>query len=84
MGRDGFPGALRRGAFGDGERVAETGWIRIQPEADLAATLFDERRSLIDEEAQPLTCFFRAEPAEKRGTLPPAMVMRSPVRGLTP
>ena len=58
--------------------------IRIQAEADLAAAFADERRSPIDEEAQPLTCFLRADPAEKRGTLPPAMVMRSPVRGLTP
>ena len=67
-----------------GDQVTEPGRIRIQAEADLAATLFYKRRSPINEEAQPLTCFFSAEPAEKRGTLPPAMVMRSPVRGLTP
>ena len=34
--------------------------------------------------AQPLTLVFSAEPAEKRGTLPPGIVIRSPVRGLTP
>jgi hypothetical protein len=33
---------------------------------------------------EPFTFFFRPEPAEKRGTLPPGMKMRSPVRGLTP
>lgn len=60
------------------------GRIRIQAEADLTAALDYERRSPIDEEAQPLTFFLRADPAEKRGTLPPAMVMRSPVRGFTP
>src|SRR5262249_34213155 len=32
----------------------------------------------------PFTFFFRPEPAEKRGTLPPGMKMRSPVRGLPP
>ena len=31
-----------------------------------------------------MTFFFRPEPAEKRGTLPPGMKIRSPVRGLTP
>ncbi len=34
--------------------------------------------------AQPLTLAFSADPAEKRGTLPPGIVIRSPVRGLTP
>jgi hypothetical protein len=48
--------------------------------------LFDERRQPICERslAQPLTLVFSAEPAEKRGTLPPGIVIRSPVRGLTP
>ena len=58
--------------------------VGVKSKADLAAALFDGRRSPIDEEAQPLTDFFSAEPAEKRGTLPPAMVIRSPVRGFTP
>src|SRR6185437_408023 len=34
--------------------------------------------------AQPLTLVLRAEPALKRGTLPPGIVIRSPVRGFTP
>lgn len=85
VGRDSGTCGFRRRSFCPvGDRITESGRIRIQAEADLAATLFYERRSLINEEAQPLTCFFRADPAEKRGTLPPAMVMRSPVRGLTP
>src|SRR6202012_1582674 len=37
-----------------------------------------------NESAQPLTLVFRAEPALKRGTLPPGIVIRSPVRGFTP
>jgi hypothetical protein len=67
-----------------GYTIEEFGRIGIEAEADLTAALNDERRSPIDKETQPLTFFFRAEPAEKRGTLPPAMVMRSPVRGFTP
>lgn len=67
-----LPGELRR--------------IGVEAEADLAAALFDERRKPIREGnlAQPLTLDFSAEPAEKRGTLPPGIVIRSPVRGLTP
>jgi hypothetical protein len=85
MGRDGRSCGFGRGPLVPiGDRVTEPGRIGIQAEADLAAALFDERRSPINEDAQPLTCFFRADPAEKRGTLPPAMVIRSPVRGLTP
>ena len=66
------PGELRR--------------IRVEAEADLAAALFDERREPVREglRAQPLTLAFSAEPAEKRGTLPPGIVIRSPVRGFTP
>ena len=66
------PGELRR--------------IRVEAEADLAAALLDERRQPIRKWllAQPLTLDFSAEPAEKRGTLPPGIVIRSPVRGLTP
>ena len=56
----------------------------VAAEADLTAALLDERRSPIDEVTQPLTAFFRAEPAENRGTLLAAMVIRSPVRGFTP
>ena len=85
MHRDGGSRRFGRRSFGPvGDRVTESGWIGIQAKADLAAALFYERRSLINEEAQPLTCFFRADPAEKRGTLPPWMVIRSPVRGFTP
>ena len=85
MSGDGRTGGFGRGSICPvGDRVTEPSRIGIQTEADLAAALFNERRSLINEEAQPLTCFFRADPAEKRGTLPPWMVIRSPVRGLTP
>ena len=60
--------------------------VRVEPEADLAAALLDERREPIRKwlPAQPLTLDFRAEPALNRGTLPPGIVMRSPVRGFTP
>ncbi len=58
----------------------------IEPEADLAAALGDERREPVGERCgqPPLTFDFRPAPAENFGTLPPAIVMRSPVRGLTP
>ena len=60
--------------------------VGVEAEADLAAALFDERRKPIRKRrgAQPLTLAFSAEPAEKRGTFPPGIVIRSPVRGLTP
>jgi hypothetical protein len=79
-----------------GSRGAASGYVRPNPrklrrigveaETDLAAALFDERRKPVREgfRAQPLTLVFSAEPAEKRGTLPPGIVIRSPVRGLTP
>ncbi len=72
----------REGLAGPGQ----LGRVGIEAEADLAAALFDERRKPIRESRrnQPLTLVFRAEPAEKRGTLPPGIVIRSPVRGLTP
>ena len=67
---------------------AELRRVGVEAEADLAAALLDERRQPIRERrsgsAQPLTLDFSAEPAEKRGTLPPGIVIRSPVRGLTP
>src|ERR1700742_2859129 len=60
----------------------------------MAAALLNEGRQPIRELDQyrlrpsrpqpPLTLLFSAEPAEKRGTLPPGIVIRSPVRGLTP
>ena len=66
----------------------QLGRVGVEAEADLTAALFDERREPIREMAQlvaqPLTLVFSAEPAEKRGTLPPGMVILSPVRGLTP
>ena len=77
----------RRGSRRPGAVPGELGRVGVEPEADLAAALFDERRQPIREGsalAQPLTLAFRAEPAEKRGTLPPGIVIRSPVRGLTP
>ena len=77
------------GGRGSAERPSRPGELRrvgVETEADLAAALFDERRKPICERglAQPLTLVFSAEPAEKRGTLPPGIVIRSPVRGLTP
>src|ERR1700742_3127633 len=60
----------------------------------MAAALLNEGRQPIRELDQyrlrpsrpqpPLTLLFSAEPAEKRGTLPPGIVILSPVRGLTP
>jgi len=63
--------------------------VGVEAEANLAVALFDERRQPIRKRLQgatqpPLTLVFSAEPAEKRGTLPPGIVIRSPVRGLTP
>ncbi len=47
--------------------------VRVEAKADLAAALLDERREPIRKKArtQPLTLALSAEPAEKRGTLPP-------------
>jgi len=84
--RDGAGRTLgRRGSVGRGVG-GELGGVGVEPEADLAAALLDERRQPIckGDRAQPLTLVFNAEPAEKRGTLPPGIVIRSPVRGLTP
>ena len=60
--------------------------IGVEAKANLTAALFDELRQPVGElgQVQPLTLVFRAEPAEKRGTLPPGIVIRSPVRGFTP
>lgn len=67
---------------------SQLGRVGVEAETDLTATLFNERREPIGKARQrvqpPLTLVFRAEPAEKRGTLPPGMVILSPVRGLTP
>ena len=65
----------------------EFGRVGVEAETDLAATLRDERREPIREccgNQPPLTLVLSAEPAEKRGTLPPGIVIRSPVRGFTP
>jgi len=85
---------VRRNRIGDplservvtGLEIGELRRIGVEAEADLAAALLDERRKPIREgtRTQPLTLVFSAEPAEKRGTLPPGIVIRSPVRGLTP
>ena len=81
---------MGRGLDRIGGRAAtglERAGIGIESEADLAPALGDERRQPVREglcAQPPLTCFFRPEPAEKRGTLPPGMKIRSPVRGLTP
>src|SRR4051794_14858594 len=60
--------------------------VRIEPQAHLAPALLDERPEPVSERRDypPLTFFFSPEPAEKRGTLPPGMKIRSPVRGFTP
>lgn len=86
MGGDGRRRLLggRTGVVAGRRFPAQIGGVRVEPETDLAAALFNERRSSIDETTQPLTAFFSADPAEKRGTLPPAMVILSPVRGFTP
>ncbi len=66
---------------------ADRGGVGVEAEADLAAALGNERRKPISESCgnqPPLTLVFRADPAENRGTLPPGIVIRSPVRGLTP
>jgi len=85
---DGRCRLLGRGALGIGRRPdrGQLGRVGVEAEADLAAALFDERRQPIRKGLgnQPLTLVFRADPAEKRGTLPPGIVIRSPVRGLTP
>ena len=80
--------AGRPGSAGVGPVPGQLRRVGVEAEADLAAALLDERREPIREQASanqpPLTLVFRAEPAEKRGTLPPGIVIRSPVRGLTP
>jgi hypothetical protein len=85
-----------RGArrFGGGAGVTrlrplpgQFGRIGVETETDLTAALSDERREPIREccgNQPPLTLVLSAEPAEKRGTLPPGIVIRSPVRGFTP
>ena len=82
-------GGRRLGSPGSRPVPGQLGRVGVEAEADLAAALFDERREPIRERSSaatqpPLTLVFRAEPAEKRGTLPPGIVIRSPVRGLTP
>ena len=65
----------------------QLGRIGVETEADLTAALNDERGEPIREccgNQPPLTLVLSAEPAEKRGTLPPGIVIRSPVRGFTP
>jgi len=67
LGDGGVAGDVGRLAVGELRRVG------VETEADLAAALFDERREPIRERSstQPFTLAFKAEPAEKRGTLPP-------------
>ena len=66
----------------------QVGRIGVEAETDLTAALLNERRKPIGEAGKarqpPLTWLFKAEPAENRGTLPPGIVILSPVRGLTP
>src|SRR5207248_10357526 len=53
--------------------------------ADLASPLLDEGDEPIGERrTQPLTWDLSPAPAENFGTRPPAIVIRSPVRGFTP
>jgi len=89
-------GGVSRGAeLGPGPVPGELRRVGVEAEANLTAALVYERRKSIRELGQcrlrsasepqlPLTLLFSAEPAEKRGTLPPGIVIRSPVRGLTP
>ncbi len=81
------PGATARIGHGTSEPVRRG----IESEADLAAALVDESREAVGEVGatelstpRPLTFFLSPEPAEKRGTFPPGMKIRSPVRGFTP
>jgi len=53
--------------------------VRVEAQHDPAPTLFYERREPVREVLQPFTAFFRAEPAENRGTLLAAIWIRSPV-----
>ncbi len=66
----------------------ERGRVRVDAQADLAAAPLDEGRKPVREGRPvcqpPLTFDFKPAPAENFGTLPPAIVIRSPVRGLTP
>ena len=91
MGGDGAGGDFGRRALDRGTEIlpGQLRRVGIEAEADLAAALVDERRQPVCERSfgsayLPLTLALRAEPAEKRGTLPPGIVIRSPVRGLTP
>ena len=85
--RGGRPPRRRRGRRPGEAAAARRGGI--EPQAHLAAALVGERRQPIGEGrarllSPALDFFFSPEPAEKRGTLPPGMKIRSPVRGFTP
>ena len=89
VGDDRGGGQLGRGAGVARLRplAGQLGRVGVEAETDLAAALSDERRQPIREcfgNQPPLTLVLSAEPAEKRGTLPPGIVIRSPVRGFTP
>ena len=73
MRRDGFGYPLGDRGVPTGLDGGELRRVGVEAEADLAAALLDERREPIRKEArtQPLTLALSAEPAEKRGTLPP-------------
>src|SRR5581483_7393704 len=79
-------GRLTRAAA---ELWIDRGRVGIEAQADARAALGYERRQPIGEGlgpagAQPLTRDLSAAPAENRGTRPPWIVIRSPVRGFTP
>jgi hypothetical protein len=82
FGRDGGRRTLAR------RTGRKRGGIGIEAEADLAAALRDRGREPVGEglgQAQPpLTVDLSPAPAENFGTLPPGIVIRSPVRGFTP
>ena len=82
---DGVGGAL--GGVGAGPRLrVERGGVRVEPEDHLAATVRDRLGQPVREGLRqlPLTFDLSPAPAENFGDLPPGMVIRSPVRGLTP
>jgi hypothetical protein len=79
----GPPRGLRLSIAGAGR---ERGGVRVETQADLASARLDQAREPVGEGGAqpPLTFCFRPAPAENFGTLPPGIVIRSPVRGLTP
>ena len=82
--RRGRPAGGFAGTLVPGPR--QGGRVGVEAEADLALARLDRARQPVGEgRAQPpLTFCFSPAPAENFGTLPPGIVIRSPVRGFTP